>query len=157
MPQDFPITYAALNKLHEQQVLHAKNARSIARRANLRSRPGSPLRTALCAYLQPQYPEFSFQFVTDFTGVSEIRFRTSNFFDLYLFYSPTLFGPLDPGDYEPVVIDGIPVSASYAQDTGWITLPEALRNPVRLTFSWNEDEPQLYDNINNSNVLIQAR
>ena len=119
--------------------LHRRFASAVARRAGLRQGPATaPPRTVLDGYVSPDEPPFARQWLTDLSGISEVRFQSRSSVPVYLFVSPSVADEgLDPGDFDPMLdanSDAI-FAEDEPADLAWRPLDDEHKAPVRLTIS----------------------
>lgn len=156
----FRVTYEALREMVGRIALNVSFARKIVRKSGLR--PGAATtgpRTLIDAFVDTNETALWKQWATDLTGFSGVRFTCQSFIALYVFYSHTLDGSYDPGDWAPLEGEEGAVSASIANSTGdlrWFTLPAERKAPIRLTISTQPDS-YVTENSVQCSIALQAR
>lgn len=149
----FPVTYREVEELTLKQVLQARNARSIARKAGLRSTPGVAIarpRTLIDCSIDPaRVDEFAdvtlpYQWLVDLSAVTMVRPFASSTEVAEVLYSVlgATSNAYDPGDYTQLRGDAegdtnIVVSSSLAAIADdllyWYTIAEEHKRVLRLS------------------------
>lgn len=143
----FPNTDAAIRATIRRTVLHTRVAKGVARKAGLFARASAPSpTTVLDAYIDPEQEGLSYQWLVDFSGVSEIRLASQSSATVYLMrsllgveseaYDATDYVPLDGalGGTGTQVFSSRTLNES-GDDLRWYELDISQQIPMRLGLS----------------------
>lgn len=135
----YPRFYAAVVDMVVGEAKQTRMARNVARKAGLRSVPGSTTggpATLIDVTLSADYAPLEWQFKANLSGFARLRLDARGANDLNLYYS--LLGnasdDLDPGDYAPLGLAASDADGQVGESLSWTDLPEEARAPVRLCF-----------------------
>ena len=122
------------------EVLETRTARDIARKAGLRGAAGVPVasrvRTLVDAWITPDTRPLVYQWLVDLSGFTKIRLTSQSVGEVIVYYSMTLSGDLDPGDFTEWS-DLFTEQQFEVPGEGlfWAEIPGELRGPLRLTLA----------------------
>lgn len=155
MPASFPRSFAAILDMIDNVALSAPVARKVARKAGLKAGGGEPVgtRTIIDAYVHPEEPPLARQYQADFSNKTELRLSSRSDNLIYVIYSVSDPGPLDPGIWFDLT------SASASDTPAWVDIPAEAQTQVRLALSTYAFGPLLGSGVSAGpfSVGLQAR